>query len=236
MSKETVTKEYLEEQYCRGEKTMNEICKDAGVHYSFIKKKLMEYGIIEVPRHHRKWQAYVGTKIGYMTVLEVVYGDHRTKFRCLCDCGKEFLTMAHNATDPSRATRRHSCGCMKSPKDEQSKRWKGVEGFPHRLFNSFKYGAALRKLEFDITLEDMLELFKSQNGLCRLTGEVLTLERRDCNASLDRIDSSKGYIGGNLQWVLKQVNLAKGRMTTPQFIEMCRKVAEYHEKKNIICE
>jgi hypothetical protein len=48
----------------------------------------------------------------------------------------------------------------------------------------------------------------------------------DGNASLDRIDSSLGYIITNVQWIDKEVNYAKQEMTNEQFIKMCKKVTE----------
>ena len=44
-------------------------------------------------------------------------------------------------------------------------------------------------------------------------------------ASLDRIDSKKGYIKGNLQWVHKDLNIMKNSYPNQYFIEMCKKVA-----------
>jgi len=44
-------------------------------------------------------------------------------------------------------------------------------------------------------------------------------------ASLDRIDSSKGYIEGNVQWVHKMVNMSKQQYTQEEFINMCIAVA-----------
>lgn len=46
-------------------------------------------------------------------------------------------------------------------------------------------------------------------------------------ASLDRIDSSKGYIEGNVQWVTYQANLSKHVMTMKQLYEFCRKVLNH---------
>jgi len=44
-------------------------------------------------------------------------------------------------------------------------------------------------------------------------------------ASLDRIDSSKGYVKGNLQWVHKDINMMKNHYNQKYFIEICKKVA-----------
>jgi hypothetical protein len=49
-------------------------------------------------------------------------------------------------------------------------------------------------------------------------------------ASLDRKDSTLGYIKGNLQWVHKDVNMAKGLMTQESFIKMCTIIVNYNSK------
>ena len=43
---------------------------------------------------------------------------------------------------------------------------------------------------------------------------------------IDRIDSSKGYVKGNVQWVHKNVNLMKGKFDQEYFIEMCKKITK----------
>jgi hypothetical protein len=45
-------------------------------------------------------------------------------------------------------------------------------------------------------------------------------------ASLDRIDSSKGYEEGNIQWVHKHINFMKRTYSQEYFIDMCKKVAD----------
>lgn len=44
-------------------------------------------------------------------------------------------------------------------------------------------------------------------------------------ASIDRIDNSKGYIVGNVQWVHKQVNFMKGTMKQKEFIKFCKLIS-----------
>ena len=45
------------------------------------------------------------------------------------------------------------------------------------------------------------------------------------SASLDRIDNTKGYVAGNVQWLHKDINWMKGRFTQPRFLALCRAVA-----------
>ena len=75
------------------------------------------------------------------------------------------------------------------------------------------------------------EQFLKQNRNCALSGEALRFQTKckssDGTASLDRIDSSHGYIGGNVQWVHKDINYMKMDLDNAKFIDWCRKVAQH---------
>lgn len=45
-------------------------------------------------------------------------------------------------------------------------------------------------------------------------------------ASLDRIDNSKGYEEGNIQWVHKDVNFMKRTYSQEYFIKLCTLISE----------
>lgn len=73
-----------------------------------------------------------------------------------------------------------------------------------------------RGLEIGVDTEYLESLWNEQDGKCALSGldmEVRTRTLRPHNnylvASLDRIDSSKGYVVGNVQFVCYALNLAK---------------------------
>ena len=70
-------------------------------------------------------------------------------------------------------------------------------------------------------------LFETQERRCALTNVelVMTRDRKQNSASLDRIDSTKGYVKGNLQWVHRDVNRMKSDFPQEDFLEWCRKVA-----------
>jgi hypothetical protein len=76
----------------------------------------------------------------------------------------------------------------------------------------------------DITLSYMENLFIEQNGLCALTGRRLILEKGIDAISIDRIDSTKGYVKGNVRWTTRQANIAKSNYTDTEFLELCRDV------------
>ena len=68
-------------------------------------------------------------------------------------------------------------------------------------------------------------MFSTFTGKCALSGVDISIDYGG-NASLDRIDSSLGYITGNVQWVDGKVNLAKRAMSDEEFIEMCKRVVK----------
>lgn len=51
------------------------------------------------------------------------------------------------------------------------------------------------------------------------------MEQDPSNASLDRIDNSKGYIEGNVRFVALMANLARQSFTDEQMIAFCKAVA-----------
>ena len=75
----------------------------------------------------------------------------------------------------------------------------------------------------NITNNQIWNVFLKQRGYCRYTGEKLT----DANMSLDRIDSKKGYIKNNIQWVTKGINFMKRNFPEKEWLYFCKKVSEH---------
>lgn len=91
--------------------------------------------------------------------------------------------------------------------------------------------ASGRNLAIDITLEGIWDMYIGQDRKCALSGLPIYFgETGTCptTASLDRIDSSKGYIKGNVQWVHKRINIMKNRFSQDEFVAFCRAVAVTH--------
>lgn len=99
----------------------------------------------------------------------------------------------------------------------------------------FRYSlrnAKKRFKEFHLTLEDLKQVWEQQNSICPYTGLKLYLptwnKKGSCEqlwrrASLDRIDSSKGYVVGNVQFVSTPINLMKSTMSdleTKQYLKL----------------
>jgi hypothetical protein len=92
-----------------------------------------------------------------------------------------------------------------------------------------------RKHDYDITLQDLLDLWNEQKGICVYSGVKLVHPNENGNnlntASLDRIDSTKGYVKGNLQFISIMCNYAKNNSTNEQMIEFLNIIYESVKNK-----
>ena len=68
------------------------------------------------------------------------------------------------------------------------------------LFRSAKHRAKIRKIDFTISYEDLLECWKKQDGKCYYTNVPLTfnIPWGRSEVSIDRVDPSAGYVAGNI--------------------------------------
>jgi len=86
-----------------------------------------------------------------------------------------------------------------------------------------------------LTLEELKSVWESQNGKCVYTGIILEAwnYKKNSNsfytASLDRIDSNKGYIKGNIQFVSRNINLMKNNISHEETIKLCKIISNYYK-------
>ena len=93
-------------------------------------------------------------------------------------------------------------------------------------FNQRAADASLRSLDFTLTIDDVVDIYNKQKGLCSLTGWPVSWSTSgwDHTASLDRIDNAKGYTSDNVHIVHKRVNMARGMLELEEFIALCSAV------------
>lgn len=117
-----------------------------------------------------------------------------------------------------------------------SKSYKGTENVPGTYLSRVKLGASERGLEYSVSNDYLDALILAQQFKCALSGIDIAFppqkrgERVNYTASLDRIDSSKGYVDGNLQWVHKDVNIMKNDFDQTRFINLCGKIFAKHSQ------
>ena len=121
---------------------------------------------------------------------------------------------------------------------EDNPAWKGYGSISGGLFANIKRGADTRGLLFEVDMEFLDDLFKQQDGKCALSGMDIILPKSDehrvtgnSTASLDRIDSNRGYTKENVQWVHKWVNKMKQNLQKDEFLYLCKLIADNNKDK-----
>ena len=77
-----------------------------------------------------------------------------------------------------------------------------------------------RTLDFEINKDDLLELWGSQDGRCAISNYPMKYNFNSLfSVSVDRIDSSLGYIKQNIQLVCQGINFAKNHYSNEEMIE-----------------
>ena len=152
--------------------------------------------------------------------IDSIISGQPTEFICKY-CGSEFTTTPYKIA--SGHTK--SCGCVSI-----GNRTGGIY-ISSTVYSHIKNNAFARNLEFALDINFLDDLLKNQNFKCAISGQELIYgyhKMIDITCSLDRIDSSKGYTKCNVQWVHKNINMAKQGMTQKDFIQMCKDVTKYN--------
>jgi hypothetical protein len=94
-------------------------------------------------------------------------------------------------------------------------------GHLRRNLDQIKTRAKLKQIEFNLDAE---YLFSIQSDICPVFNFELSWGKSRKNAgfdspSLDRIDPTKGYIKGNVQWISHLANTMKQNATKEQLVQ-----------------
>jgi hypothetical protein len=213
----------LRNEYEEKRKTYNEIAKKYGCSVQLVCKMMKKYGIIARAASPRS-QDLDGKRFGKLLVLSRT----RDQATCLCECGSTITRSVYSLKGKGV---RQCNQCKASMISE--KNWKGYEEISGDVWFRITSGASRRKLDFDLTVEEIWELFLGQDRRCAISGVPIHFSRNriksGITASLDRIDSSKGYVLENVHWVHKDINKMKLDTDLNQFIHWCKVIAEHNQ-------
>lgn len=205
----------------------------------------------EIPKIGRKFE-------DYEIISEQIATDESNKksyWLVKCKCGNENFVRSdilksntarkcRICSNKEKFIRNVNLGKMHSK--NFSPNHQGIGELSRMLYSHYKRGAKRRNIEFKVSIEDLWDLYKDQNGKCNLTGEPIFLKSQNkndtityskngysnldfskFNASLDRKDSNYGYVLGNIQWVLRRVNMIKNDLSQDEFLNLCKKITNY---------
>lgn len=186
-------------------------------------------------RFGKTYDVMIGKTFGKLTILSI-YGikekGKRTKYiaKCRCECGNEKDILVSSI----KARRITSCTCDKSRykkiTGKNNKNFTGYEEIRGSWWKELKNKTKRRKINFSIDIQEAWDLFIKQDRKCALSKVTIRFgrvgKREEMTASLDRIDSTKGYIQGNIQWVHKAVNIMKSDLPNDIFIAFCNEISK----------
>ena len=177
------------------------------------------------------------------------YKQHRKLITVICDyCGNKFLKPESEYNRNTKLGRknycsRHCCGkaiCGTNLPKNWSTSSENIQNLNEirKNIKSCPFKSFLRRIRsrnkiYDITAEYLEEVWNQQKGLCPYSGISLVLPKCHCNknklnlASLDRIDSSKGYIKGNVQFVALPINYLKSTFSDLDVKCFLKKISNY---------
>jgi hypothetical protein len=151
--------------------------------------------------------------------------NKQVRWNVLClSCAKQYDVAAS-------VLKRNSLGCsvcskLNAPKGVDSIYWKGGKYISSIFLSNVARGARKRNIECRISIEELDVLWEQQQGRCAYTNRELKLGA-ECTASLDRIDSDKGYFSGNVQFVHKMINTMKWDFKEQDFLDAIKEIYEF---------
>lgn len=121
----------------------------------------------------------------------------------------------------------------------KQKEWANENLIQFRLLSA-KHRAIRKKIDFNIDFEYIEGLLKLQNFKCKYSGVTLKLYNKgELNKenrifkdviSIDRIDSSKGYVKGNVVLVTAFINCMKNDLSEHDFLEIVKLINKHSIK------
>ena len=174
----------------------------------------------------------LGLRFGRLVVLSRAE-NHRNgaiRWLCRCDCGKEILIQSSNLT---RKKYTRSCGCYRVGTTSLNGRKHGLTGTAeYTMLGRVKHRAKKRGLAFNLDVEDI-----KIPAHCPVLGIPLRasdLISSDNSPSLDRFDSSLGYVKGNVLVISKRANAIKSNATADE-LEIIAKWMRSEAKRKQLC-
>ncbi|SRR3990167_5686441 len=172
-----------------------------------------------------------GKKINDWNIIGLVYSNNKGErvWLCQCKCGKQQEVVGHLIVN-GNSKRCLDCN-LSHPYEEE---------FHDTVWHHICLGAKARGYPVAITKSYAYELFLRQNRKCLLSNLDIWFPKNSketqshrYTASLDRINSSQGYVLNNVMWIHKDINIIKGALNQNYFLKLCIQISEQmtEEKK-----
>lgn len=176
-------------------------------------------------------------KYNNLKILETIKHQNRLMYRVQCDCGNIEIKRTDHVKNGRTKMCKSCASKLTSIRYPMPIHRTGYGNLSGTHVMAIKHGALRRGLDFKVNAKYLWELFIKQKSLCAITGIPITLslDIKDNNvnwdvitASLDRIDSSLGYVPNNVWWVHKKINKLKNNFSLQELLYWSKLIVEKH--------
>jgi hypothetical protein len=188
-------------------------------------------------RYQKKALDLIGKTFGRLKVIKRVPKPKHVKkkqiyWECICECGQKSIVCTANLKNGNSK----SCGCLcmerlngihYTERDIELDVFRPILAAIKTRARGYKNH---RKIFLDLSLCELKEVWEKQRGICVYTGMRLLLpswsDRKRGGqmnlASVDRIDSARGYTKDNIQYVCLMANYAKNCFSHTDMLYFCK--------------
>lgn len=214
--------------------------KHNGVEYESITAAARAHGLsgdLVVGRVNKGWTlARALTTPNNANLKKRAFFNSETNTKICAKCGTDAPIESfyrHRQTADGYHSWCKAC-CKKGNETSRNKLYSSFEGRVATFLRTCQVSALKRGQEFSLTRADFLEMWEKQRGVCAYSGiEMATAANLPTSVSVERIDSSRGYVPENTILVCRDINRMKSDLTGEQFYEFCKAVALWLSDDNL---
>lgn len=150
---------------------------------------------------------------------------------CKCDCGQ----YTNAITSKLKKGRIKSCGCyrlevMRTSGIGNKYTYKGIDTLIHKSYMNYKAGAERYNRKFPLSEKEFSKIIQKP---CIYCGRIDSKHNRKIDEwfnlnGIDRIDSEKGYVKGNVVPCCWNCNQRKSNMPIDKFVDWIKTVYNYY--------
>lgn len=152
-----------------------------------------------------------------------------------CKKSKSYdLFFKHNQTSDGHHSWCKEC-CKEGNNKSRVKQNLTIEGRAKVFLQNAKKSAQKRNQEFSLVIEDIVKCWEDQLGICAYSGRKMLLAAGNLETvSIERIDSTKGYIPENTILVCQAINRMKSDFLYEDFYNLCKDVSMFLGDENFV--
>lgn len=167
-----------------------------------------------------------GQRFGRLVVVEfagqAIDAKGRPRlWRCLCDCGTEAVFNWKQL----KANHAHSCGCLRREHLATIRAHNALpegESAFRQLFYAYQKSARERGHSWALSADEFRQVTQGDCSYCGAAPQIKFRAAKGTRGDyigngVDRVDSSRGYVTGNVRSCCTSCNVAKASMTEGEF-------------------